>query len=250
MHVDAGTLVGLRDGLAPDALTGAHLRACAACAGALTEASQRAALVSEALATLDAPLDLVSAKAATRARLDRSRSSERSAGWRSWPLGRAAVLLLATAGAVSALTWTPLRSRWSTPEPSPAAVPPATTAVPSTAPAQQLSATTGIAVDVAAIGIDVVVRGAAPGSLVEVVWGPDSAARVVGPAGSGFTYGEGRLQIEAGAGDLRLELPRAARSTVAVDGRVYVARSGLEVIVSEPTLVRTDDLVRFVVPGR
>jgi hypothetical protein len=247
-HVDAGTIAALRDELAPDAPAYAHLSACSVCAAALTEARARATFIAEGLAALDVPMDLVAAKAATRARLDRARATGRVPRWRSWPLGRAAALLLATAGAASALTWTPLRDLLPSRERAPAAQPAAAPAV--TGAATQLPNTSGIAVDVSGSAIAVIVRGVAPGAVVEVAWSSGAEARVVGPAGSAFTYGEGRLQVESAAGDLRLELPRSARSTLEIDGRVWMERSAAGLTVNGPEVERTDDLIRFVVPGR
>jgi hypothetical protein len=245
--LDAGTLASLRDDPTPDAPAYAHLRACPACAASLSDATARAAVVSEALAALDAPLDLAAAKAATRARLDRVRASRQAGGWRRWPIGRAAMLLLTTAGAASALTWTPIR-RLFTPRETPpvTAVAPAPLTAP---PAVQQPEATGIAFDVGGAGIEVIVRGATPGSVLEVAWGAGASARVQGPIGTRYTFGDGRLELEAEAGDLRLELPRSAASSVVVDGRVYVTRSATGVSVGATAVERTDDLVRFVVPA-
>jgi hypothetical protein len=115
-------------------------------------------------------------------------------------------------------------------------------------PPVQQPATSAIAVDVGSGGIDVVVRGAARGAVLEVVWATGTAARVSGPVGSGFTYGGGRLEIQAASGDLRLELPRSAISSVEVDGRVYLARSAAGLTIREPAIESTDELVRFVIP--
>jgi hypothetical protein len=249
-HVDAGTIAALRDELGPGAPEYAHLRVCSACVAALAEASSRATFVAESLAALDMPVDLAAAKAATRARLDHVRAMGRVPRWRQWPLGRAAALLIATAGAASALTWTPIRSLWTTPEVVPAATPTPTSTSTPTGATTQMPTTSGIAVDLEGLALAVIVRGAAPGAVVEVVWTSEAVARVEGPAGSGFTYGEGRLEVESAAGDLRLELPRAARSTVEVDGRVWVERSVEGLSVNGPTIERTNDLLRFVVPGR
>lgn len=250
MHVDAGTIVTLRDEPTPDAPAYAHVGACGACTAALSDATARAALIAEALGALDRPVDLAAAKAATRARLDRTRGRRPAGGWRRWPLGRAAMLLLATAGAASALTWTPIRSMFTARAPATGTTT-TSTQVPamSTAPAQ-LVERSGIAVDVAGGEIRVIVREAVPGTVLGVVWSDDATARISGPAGSAFTYGDGRLEVDAEDGDLRLELPRTATSTVEVNGRVYVARTPTGVTVSEPAVERTDERVLFLVPSR
>ncbi len=244
-HLDEGTIVALRDELPRNAPARAHLRVCPSCEAALADATSRSTSVAEALATLDAPIDLAAAKAATRARLDRARASDSTPAWRRWPIGRAAVILLATAGAASALTMSPLRSLL-----APAEEASTTTPVVTSAPAPQASETSAIAVEVLDGRIEVIVRGAAPGTLVEVVWGEGTSARVEGPRGSGFTYSAGRLEVDATAGALRVELPRAASSAVVeIDGRLFLERSdaaGLRL--SVPAVERTDDIVRFVVP--
>ena len=56
-HVDAGTIVALRDEPTQDAPGYAHVRTCAACAAALSDVTARAALIGEALAALDTPLE-------------------------------------------------------------------------------------------------------------------------------------------------------------------------------------------------
>lgn len=247
-HVDAGTIAALRDELAPDAPGRAHLRTCSACAAALAEASARAAFIADTLTALDMPVDLVAAKARTRARLDRTRNQRRTAPWRAWPLGRAAVLLALGAGAASALTWTPLRNLWPAREPSPA-VEPAVVPTTVTTPAQ-LPPTSGIAVDVSGGDIHVIVRGAQPGATLQVVWTSGAIARVAGPAGTGFTYGEGRLQVDAMPGDVRLEIPRGVMATVEIDGRVVLERSLDGVTVNGPVRARTDDAITLEIGAR
>lgn len=245
-HVDEGTIVALRDELPTNAPAYAHLRACPSCVAALAEATSRSTSIADALATLDAPIDLTAAKAATRTRLDRARSRHATPAWRRLPVGRAALILLATAGAASALTWSPLRNLLAPAEPSSTTVPAVTSA-----PAPQSSETSAIAVEILAGRIEVIVRGATPGTIIDVVWREGSSARVEGPRGSGFTYGDGRLEVDAAAGALRVELPRAVSSAVVeIDGRVYLARSEVAgLTLPGPAVERTDDLVRFVVPS-
>jgi hypothetical protein len=247
-HFHEGMVVALRDELPRDAPTLAHMRVCSTCVAALADAAGRSMLIAEALASLDAPIDLAASKAATRTRLDLARARDRAEAPRR-QLGRAAVLLLlATAGAASALTLTPLGRWWSAPAPSSTSAPVYAPA-PAVAPAPtQTPESSAVAVDVSAGVIDVVITGAAPGTMLEVVWGTGATARAAGSPGSAFTYGVGRLEVTAAAGDLRLELPRAARSTLRVDGRVYLERSDAGVTVLEPALEHSDDLIRFRVP--
>lgn len=245
-HLDDDAIVALRDDASADAWTLAHMDECATCVAEVAEARSRSGLIAEALATLDGPVDLLAAKAATRARLDRGRPGRVVPAWRRWPLGRAAILLLASAGAASALTWSPLRSLWSpTPSSTETESPPAAAPAPALDP--QMSA---IAVPVSDGRIDVIVRGAAPGSSLEVAWSVEVTARIVAPPGSGFTYADGRVEVDATAGPLRIELPRAASAaTVVVGNRLFVERTASGVVVHEPVVERTEDIVRFVIPA-
>jgi hypothetical protein len=243
-HADEGMIVSLRDELPAGAPAYAHLHACSACVAALADATSRSTSIADALATLDRPIDMAAAKAATRARLDRARPAHATPTWRRWPLGRAAMILLATAGAASALTWSPLREWLAPAEPTSAPTPAVTSE-----PALELAETSAIAVEVLGGRIAVIIRGAAAGTAIEVVWGEGLSARVEGPRGSGFTYGDGRLEVDAAAGALRVELPRAVGSAVVeIDGQVYLERSDGRVDLAVAAVERTDDLVRFVVP--
>lgn len=249
-HLDDATIIALRDDDVAEGSTYAHLDECATCVAAVADASSRSTLIAGALAAFDGPIDVAAAKAATRARLDRTRSARVLPAWRRWPLGRAAMILLASAGAASALTWSPLRSLWA---PTPSAPEPVPAAVAAPAPTLELpqeTTTRGIAVPVSDGRIDVIVRGAAPGSALDVAWSGETIARIVAPPGSVFTYADGRVEVDAAAGGLRVELPRtASAATVEVDGLVYLQRSAAGVVVLEPAVERTDDLVRFVVPA-
>ena len=242
-HLDEGTILALRDDGPSAASAYAHLDDCSVCVTELADAKHRYTMVSDALSTLDGPVEVLAAKAATRARLDRARTARSVPTWRRWPLGRAAAILLATAGAASALTWSPIRTLWA----------PATQTVEPTQPAaasSQQPITTSVAVEPRDGRLQVILRDAAPGSLLEVAWTDAASARVVAPAGSAFTYADGRIEVDATAGQIRVELPRTlAAATVEVDGVVYVERSAADVTVSRPSAELGGDLVRFVVPG-
>jgi hypothetical protein len=247
-HLDDATIVALRDDPNTDASAYAHLEECATCAAEMTDARGRSILIADALATFDGRIDVPAAKALVRARLDQARSARSVPAWRKWPLGRAAIMLLASAGAASALTWAPLRSLWAPAsplqEPAPAAV---------GAPPQEPSpepTPSGIGVPLAGGRIDVIVRGAAPGSALEVAWSTRATARITAPQGSVFTYADGRVEVDAASGGLRVELPRgASAATVEVDGRVYVERTATGVVIHEPVIESTNDLIRFIVPA-
>ncbi len=249
-HLDDGGIVALRDDNTADPSAYAHLDECATCVVEVADATTRSTLIAGALASLDRPIDVPSAKAATRARLDQARTRRAAPAWRRWPLGRAAVLLLASAGAVSALTWSPLRSLWA-PAPTVPASAPETVEAPATQENLAREATTGgIAVPVTGGRIEVIVRGTTPGSMLEVAWTAEATARIVAPTGSDFTYADGRIEVDAAAGGLRIELPRAASAaSLEVDGRLYVERSAVGVVVHVPVVERTEDIIRFMTPA-
>ena len=249
-HLDEGTLAVLRDGDLSDARVDEHLRGCAHCSKSLQEATRRSRVIASALATLDEPVDVLRAKDAVRSRLDARRGPGRvrAAGWGRRHLGKAAALLVLTAGAASALPWSPVQ-RWWTDAPS---TPLETGPRPSTAAtsAPQGAPVAGISVGVPDGRITVVVNGADPGTVIEVRWVDRATARVSAPSGSGFTYADGRAEVAAAPGPIEVELPRIAdAASLVVDGRVFLERVGGELDVAGPTVARTEEGVRFVVPA-
>jgi hypothetical protein len=239
-HLDDGRVVMLRDGDPSDAWDVTHAEGCAVCTAELDEARARATIVSDALASFDVRTDVVSAKAAVRRRLDEARAPRARALPRI-PLGRAAAVLLVTAGAAAALPWSPI-SPWR-PESVPAPEPAATTQA---APVEVAETTASVAVDVAD-GIEIVVRNASGGSALELVWRDDAEARVAAPRGSSFALGTGRVEVDASAGAIRIEAPRDAQIALSVNGRTYLERSAQGLTVSEPAAEVTDAGVRFLV---
>ncbi len=249
-HLSEGAIVALRDGERAAEHDLAHLEACDACREAETAARARSAMVSDALALLDDPVDTASAKAHVRRRIDERRSSRSPLSWSRLPLGRAAAILLVTAGAASALPGSPVRDWWlgSSGEPAPL-VEPAT--VTGAEPPAQTPRPTGIAVAVPDGRIAVVVRGTEPGTVVDVVWQGDATARISAPAGSGFTYGDGRAEVSATPGAIEVRLPRSATlATVEVEGALYLRRSAAGLEVLGPAVERGDDRIRFVTGTR
>jgi hypothetical protein len=248
-HLDDARVVMLRDmSQDEDPLESSdvsHVRACAACAAELEDARVRGSVISDALAALDFPVDVASAKAAVRARLDerRPRAVAPVRGLRrSIPIGRAAAILLVTAGAVAALPWSPI-SPWRATPTIPTTLPEA----PSQSAAPERAAPTAtVTVDVTD-RIEIVVRGAAAGSALEVVWRDDSAASVAAPEGSSFALGAGRVEVDASAGAIRIEAPRGADLAVTVNARTFLERSAAGLTVVEPAAEVTDGGVRFLV---
>jgi hypothetical protein len=247
-HLDEGTLVALRDAGPADEPTSGHLRDCPACADRLVEVTARGVAIAEVLTIFDEPVDVRSAKAAVRRRLDAVRGGMHARrGWRHTHLGRAAAILLLTAGAASALPWSPVRDLWVRAPAGPLnGTEPASGAV-----ATQGSPPAGISVAVRRGSIAVIVRGAEPGSVIEVMWVDRPTARVSAPAGSQFTYADGRAEVDAVAGPVEVELPRDATfASLEVDGRLFLERSGEQLDVPGPAVTRSDARLRFVVPAR
>lgn len=245
-HLDEGTIVSLRDReWAPESAS-AHAKTCADCGSALHEARHRTEEISRALEALDAPVpDLEEARDRVRARVDARAAKELRAGARWWSghLGRAATVLLVATGAVSALPGSPVRGWLSAPEemghPIPEAVPMAT----------QEAETSGVTVAVPAGGIRVLIHSLGPIQRLEVVWSDQATARVDAPAGSRFTYGEGRVEAMVAGGRVRIELPRAGGAvSLEVDGRIYLARRGDYVEVTGPVGEQSDEGILFTVP--
>lgn len=245
-HLDEGTILAVRDGDWAEDFAQAHLTQCVDCSGELGQARTRATHITDSLAALDEDVDVETAKAAVRGRLDVTRGRTARAGqWTRWSLGKAAALLLLAAGTASALPWSPVRSWWRTSAPEPSAVP------ARAEPAQTVEGASGggIAVPVDDGRIAVIVRGAATGASLEVVWVDEPTATVSAPPGSDFTYAGGRAEVDAAAGPIRVELPRAVRlATLEVDGVVYLARSGERLDVAGPVVEWDESHIRFVVP--
>ncbi len=97
--------------------------------------------------------------------------------------------------------------------------------------------------------MEVVIRNPGSGSVIEVVWTDEATARVTAPAGSGFSYGEGRVEVDAELGAIRIELPRDVESSLQVGGTTYLQRTTEGLDVSGPILDASDELLRFRVPG-
>lgn len=255
-HLDEGTLLAVRDGGSTSDAVRAHLESCAACRTALAAARARAEAIESTLTALDRPVEPTAAKAGVRARLGTgtTRASRASRSWWSGThLGRAAGLLLVTAGAAAAaLPGSPLRSFWvpsGPPEPAPGAT--VQDAATETGAAEHRASFsgedgTGIAVAVTDGSVHVIVRGADPGTDLAVTWTQQSSARVIAPAGSRFTYAAGRIEVDASRGDIRVELPRdAGEVSLEVDGRLYLQGSSVALQVFGPMVERTADTIRF-----
>jgi hypothetical protein len=242
-HLDEAQILAARDGEALASPVREHLEACTTCGAALEDARARAEIVARTLSALDGPVEATAAKAGVRARLGSDRRSRWA--WGSGHLGRAAALLLVTAGAAAALPWSPVRTLWRAADPeleSETAV----TTVTNVASPDLHSAETGIAVPVSDGFVQVVVRGADPGTVLDVTWSDQNAARLAAPAGSRFTYAAGRVEVDASRGRLGVELPLSATHvSLEVDGRLYLSGSPASPEVLGPMVERTERGIRF-----
>jgi hypothetical protein len=247
-HLEAGTLVAIRDGALVDGEAIGHLHTCVTCQQSLEAARERSAVIADALASLDDSHDLDRAKGTVRARLDRQREADRRPRRPFHThLGRAAGVLLLAAGAAYALPGSPLRGWLETDETT--NVTPSAAAVEGTAaPAGEASDRSEIEVPLTEGRIRVVLTGAAPGSEVDLVWTDGASARIAAGPDASYEVGVGRAEVDVGVAPVRLEIPRfAAIVLLDVNGRTYLRREGgaLEVLVSPAE--RSEAGIRFTV---
>ncbi len=254
-HPNEGLLQAFIDGeVAGDerARVAAHLEQCAQCRAELNELRVAAAAFSAALARSDLAPDLERARAAVAARSVRTarprmpevlrlipREPARVAVVRRAFL-RAAVLVLLAAGAVSAsVPGSPVRrffvnlwhqtTRLFAPRTTASrALPPRVRFEPQPAPAPAPPA--GVSVLPRDGVVHILLHEPAPGLRVRVRVVPGARAASVeasGPAASAvFRTGPGRIEVNgAGAGDLRITIPRVAdRALVEVDGKTLFSK--------------------------
>lgn len=248
-HLDEGSILSVRDGQEVGEDVREHLAGCATCAANLAAAHARAESIGRTLSALDRPIEPTAAKVGVRARLRPTEEKRPSRSFGARHLGRAAALLLLSAGAAAALPGSPLRSLWR-PAASPEAVEEAPVAATADAPTTLAvgPADVGITVAVADGLVQVVVRGATPGTEVSVSWSDQSSARITAPPGSRFTYAAGRVEVDASRGAIHIELPRrAGEVSLEVDGRLYLEGSPDALAVPGPAVELTDDAIRFLV---
>jgi len=238
-HLDEGTLQAIADG----ELAGgerraaeAHLAGCGACAAELAALRADHATLGAALARAD----VAPPTAAAQMSLRRRRAAAQWAADGRRALLRAAVLLLALGGvAFAAVPGSPLRGWIAGDAPAPAR-PELPALKPEAAPAPAAPASAaGVSILPDGGAVRVVLNGAAPGLVVharitsgELVEVSASGAA----AGARFRTAPGRIEVlDAGAGEIRIALPRGADAAVVeVDGRVYVAKEGAGLRVTPP----------------
>ncbi|MDH3270758.1 MAG: hypothetical protein OEN56_05465 [Gemmatimonadota bacterium] len=240
-HLDSATIVTIRDGglVAGDARL--HVDECPPCGAALAEAHGRAERIATALEVLapERPVDLASAKAAVRARLDRRRDGGRRA-WRLPPaLGRAAALLVLLAGAVYALPGSPVRS-WLR---SDSLDPP--TPVPA---APTLSE--GIEVPVTPAGLTISLGSLGEGTRIEVRWTNAGSASIRAGTGTRYTVSTGRASVDVASDPVVIGIPRGdAPITIEANGRMMLRWADGTLDVSDEAVSQAAEAVVFLVGG-
>lgn len=233
-HLGEGTLQELLDGeLAPGprAQADAHLASCAECAGLLAELRGLNARTSALLGMTDADAPVLAAQAA----FARHRRGAGALGQARRALPRAAVLVLAVAGAAAAavvpgspvrewvqrVTVQPRATEPALPAPAPA---PAPEALPLPAPkAVSILPENGqVRVEVTGSSAELRVRARLSGE-------PAAQVTATGAAVSArFRTGPGRIEVVgAGPGEVVIDLPAGADAAfVEVNGRVIAAKEG------------------------
>ncbi len=241
IHLTEGMILAVRDRepVADEVL--AHLNECAACARALEDARSRAEAVEQALAALTVPRVVPIG----RGRRDVVRGTRtRGAVWTLGWLGRAAVLVLVGAGALSALPgrfngWIP---RVFTGGAAPA--PPSTSA-------PELPGQVGGRMEVVSGPVVVRLENVVPGTVIDVRRVAGRAVGVLAATGSEFSYGSGEVQAAVVAGPVTVELPEGVvPATLIVNGASYlvVDAAGMEVT-GPATAAAGETLVTFQVPN-
>jgi len=243
-HVDDGTLLALMDGELDDRdvrEVERHLEECGECRAEMKRLHFAAGLLATRLAESDVPIPAtsdISAQAVRRRSAGRPLSS-----WRE--LRRAAVLVIGFAAAASAtIPGTPV-NRWirDLVEPPPRlALETDTAAATAAAPPAALeesAAESGVSVLPEEGSVRVVLRGATDELRVKAILvdGPRAGVYASGTAADArFRTGPGVIEVVGAAGgELRIELPHAARvATVEVNGTRYLSKEGNQLRLTVP----------------
>ena len=224
-HMDEGLLQAYVDGELPGeerTTVERHLGDCLTCRAELRELRSASEAFSAALGLLERPSPEARKYAVMMPRSGRARG-----WWGRSMLPRAAVLVLGLGTAASAMVpGTPLH-RWLRPTPEVATV---QRAAPAAAEAPVAAATAaapeaGISIE-PLDGVVEVLLTAAPELRIRasIAESPRAGVFATGAAaGARFDAAPGRIVVTgADAGELRIELPRSAVTTVSVNGRLYL----------------------------
>ena len=269
-HPEVGTLVSLRDGELSDAAAESlrgHLTSCGACSEVMESLRVRARGLPGALPpgpALDASA-MEHAREAVRARLRtepdeaageaislparrrrRSRAGD-APGWGLGTLARAAGLVLLLAGGAAALPGSPVRS-WFAGSGESGSGEEAEATVESLAPTATPTDETGVRIAVGPGPVVVEVMGLEAGARLRVELGPAGELAVFAPEGSRFDSSDGRVEVQAMGGPVRVSLPSDGIGRVQADGTVLVRSDPQGLRAQAPVSERTDDAVVLEVP--
>ncbi|HEU0014525.1 MAG TPA: hypothetical protein VFQ45_12620, partial [Longimicrobium sp.] len=201
------------------------------CTGELAELRSLNARTSALLGLVEAPAPVLAAQASF-ARARRGGAGRVFGGTRH--LARAAALVVGFAGvAAAAVPGSPVR-QWVEERIAPRPAAPAPVLRPEEAPAaapEALRAPSGVSILPDAGRIRIVVTGSSPELRVRarLSSAPQASVLATGAAaGARFRTSPGRIEVMgAGAGEVRIDLPRTATSAfIEVNGRVYAAKEG------------------------
>jgi hypothetical protein len=243
-HAQDGTIVAIRDSALVLGDARLHLEGCVTCQQELESARWRATMISETLDSLDTPVDMDRAKARVRERLDREHEAQAARPRMGRHLGRAAAVLLLTAGTIFALPRSPIRA-WLTSVVQGSAEGPQ----PLVVDGQESLGRSGIEV-VVGDRLRVTVTSASTQSPLEVVWIDGSVARIGAGAGSEYSFAEEHVQAAVTEGPVLIELPRdGTQISMIVNGAVLLERAtGGELEVSGAVLSQDDTRIVFSIP--
>jgi anti-sigma factor RsiW len=232
-HPDEGALQALADGelARPERdAAEAHLAACAECAALLARLRHEGARASALLGVGDAAPPMLAALAAFHRRRRAPRVAAAPAAGLRRALPRAAVLVLALAGAAAAavVPGSPVREWVGAPGVEEREEAPAAPAPDVPAP-ERARADKAVSIAPADGRVRVAVTGASPELRVRVRVGDEARAQVTatgGAAGARFRTSPGRIEVMgAGPGELVVHLPSGEASAhVEVNGRVVAAK--------------------------
>jgi hypothetical protein len=254
-HPDEGTLQALLDGeLRPDERAGVerHVAGCPPCAAELESLRGAAALFAGAILKDDVPVDVDQALWRFEGRRRRPAVARRFAGG---AMGRAAVLLLASAAVLSAtVPGSPIRAWLTSLGEGPVATEtraPDADAAPSVLSTEHLDdAPAGVSVLPLEGRMRVVFLDPAEGVRLRVrlhdgdrvgVWATGAAV------GAHFRTAPDRVEVQGVRdGEVRVEIPRGGREfTLEVDGRVYLRTDGERLIFPGPAADTTGPEILF-----
>jgi anti-sigma factor RsiW len=262
-HVAEGSLQAFIDGELDGADRMAlveHLDVCASCAADLATLRRADESVHAALALLDTPVSMLRARAAIAARARTARRPRRLTRLGASSLARAAMLLLALAGAgAAAIPGSPVRRALEATIARVAGLfnggEPVVVEAPATlpeAPSERESSSIAIAPADGRVRVQIEPPSGTVTVTVRLVDGP--RARVETSTETGdvrFVSGMGRLEVLGlGTGDVVIEIPRSvSNATVHVGGLVHVMRQGEQLRLLGPAGEGQGMEVRFRIGG-